>query len=108
MVVVNKLILGTAGLHLIIATVQFQVNTSGGRSVRISIVRDGSQIIAADSTAAPTPATATPTGAAILQVSLLHIAEEGDEVQVQVQQSSGADLFVNSAKTMLQIARLAQ
>lgn len=95
--------LGTAGLHLLVVTVQWEVNSSGGRDVTLRVRRAGSLVAESPNVAAPTAF-----GSSIMQVTLLHIAEPGDQVEVKVRQSSGANLDVLAANTFLQVARLAQ
>lgn len=96
-------VLDTPGLHLIVATVQWRANSSGGRTVQVAVLR--SDVVISESTPISVP---TPYGSSVMQATLMHVAVPGDVVQVSVKQTSGASLDVLSSRTKMQIARLIQ
>lgn len=90
------------GAYLIIATVDWTSNSSGGRTSNLSIERGGVEVDATQSAGPPAPG-----GRSTQQVSRLFVAEGNETVKVTVSQSSGASLNVRTVFTSLQVMQVA-
>ena len=98
----NTIELAEPGAFIIIVTVSWAANGSGARTVGLRIKRDGVDVDYTNVVGAPGE-----NGFITQQLVRVFIAEGGETLQVEVRQSSGANLAISAAQTNVQVARLA-
>lgn len=89
------------GAYLVIATVDWANNTSGGRTSNLVLSRAGVDVETTQVAGAPAPG-----GRSTQQVQRLFVAEGNEAVKVTVSQSSGGSLNVRANLTSLQVLRV--
>lgn len=90
------------GVYLIIATIDWANNSSGGRTSNMVITRGGTEIDTTQAAGAPAPG-----GRSTQQVSRLFVAQGNETVKMTVSQSSGGALDLRTVFTSLQVFQVA-
>lgn len=90
------------GAYLVIATVDWANNTSGGRTANLVLSRGGVDVETTQVAGSPAPG-----GRSTQQVQRLFVAEGNETVRVTAVQSSGGSLVVRADLSSLQVLRMA-